>query len=92
MNSKIYRQNLQCACATCGEEWFGKGGEALARRHAGDTGHQVQIQILHRETINPVAENAEPGYEPLAKPMPGERRASVAAARERVSLFQEAAR
>ena len=84
----IYRQVMQAACATCGAEWFGPGAEKQARRHAGEQGHQVQLQILHRETINPVAEGCEPDYAPQVELSPTELDLSRHAARRAVSLFE----
>jgi hypothetical protein len=84
----IYRQVMQAACSTCGAEWFGPGAEKVARRHGGDTGHQVQLQILLRETINPVGEGKEPDYAPQVELTANETRMSINAARERVSLFE----
>ncbi len=86
---KVYRQVMQAACATCAAEWFGPGAETVARRHASESGHQVQLQILHRETINPVGEGAEPHYAPQVQLAPSEQRLSQAAVRERVSLFEQ---
>lgn len=85
----IYRQVMQAACATCTAEWFGPGAEPVARRHASETGHQVQLQILHRETINPVAEGAAADYAPQVQLSSVEQRLSLDAARERVSLFEQ---
>ncbi|MET3925575.1 hypothetical protein [Devosia sp. 2618] len=87
MKVDAFRLNMQTACATCGAEWFGKGGEAVARAHAQSTGHQVQIQVLLRETLNPVAENGDPDYAPLVELTPTAKRLSLDAARERVTLF-----
>lgn len=86
-SANVYRRNLQCACATCGAEWFGPTGEAAARAHARDTEHQVHLQILINETINLVAEGAEPQYATQLTLSTEELDLSRAAARERVSLF-----
>jgi hypothetical protein len=85
----IYRQVMQAACATCGAEWFGPGAEKVARRHGSDTGHQVELQILHRETINPVREGGDADYAPQVALTANETRKSIEAARERVSLFEQ---
>lgn len=88
-SANVYRRNLQCVCATCGAEWFGPTGEAAARTHASDTEHQVNLQILIKETINLVAEGAEPQYAPQVTLSTEELDLSRAAARERVSLFEQ---
>ncbi|HEV7344174.1 MAG TPA: hypothetical protein VGN60_00885 [Devosia sp.] len=86
----VYRQVMQAACSTCGAEWFGPGAEAIARRHGRETAHQVQLQILHRETINPVPAGVMPEPAPQVVLSRAEETLSVAAARERVSLFDGA--
>lgn len=86
--SQVFRHNLQCACATCGAEWFGAGGEVAARSHARETQHQVHIQILQREVLNLVAQAAQPNYAPQVRLSSDELKLSQSAARERVSLFE----
>lgn len=88
-SSRIYRQTMLAACSTCGAEWFGPGAETLARRHGSDTGHQVELQVLIRETVNAVSEMGEPNYAPPVKLSAEEIRMSVDAARARATLFEQ---
>ena len=80
-----FRQHELMACATCGLEWFGVGGEPAARQHALTTGHQVQIEYRVRETLNAVNQAGAPNYiEPLEPLTTNELRKSRKAAMARL--------
>lgn len=60
MTNRVFRSMRLICCDTCSQEWFGAAGEVLAREHAENTGHQVRIEYLTRETLNEVSEAYEP--------------------------------
>lgn len=63
MADYTYRFATLICCDTCGLEFFGAMGEALARKHAAETFHQVQIHAVVRETLNRVGDDGVPTYQ-----------------------------
>lgn len=79
MPDRTFKQYDLLVCDSCGREWFGAGGEAQARDHARQSGHQVRLEIHVRETLNAVA-----GWQqPLAVPQVSLTEAQQRLSRER---------
>lgn len=65
MPDRTFVSPRQACCDSCGQEWFGLVGLNEARRHARNTGHQVRVEYLTRETLN-----ERPEWVPVPKDIP----------------------
>lgn len=85
MAHRVFRSMRLICCDTCSQEWFGSGGEQVARDHAIETGHQVRIEMLVRETINAVSEAYEPSEAEQVSLSPADLKRSRSAAVARLT-------